>query len=108
MTYPDAYFWSIAIGLTVILYVLRSAFILLQDRLRYSQTVKELLDFVAPAALAALTAPSLLFVNNTTYLLDWEKICAGSVAVVIAWWTKNIAFTIGAGIGVLWLIQNMM
>ncbi|MCG8529832.1 MAG: AzlD domain-containing protein [Desulfovibrionales bacterium] len=105
MTYSSDYFWSITLGLAVILYLLRAAFILFQDRIHYSQTVKELLDFVAPAALAALAVPSLIFTANTGYSVNWPQILAGLAAIAVVLKTKNIALTIAVGIAVLWLFR---
>ena len=62
------------------------------------------LRLIPAAVLAALVAPSL---TQPGAMWDpWNaRLLAGLVAAVVAWRTKNVLATIGAGMGVLWLLQ---
>lgn len=62
------------------------------------------LRLIPAAVLAALVAPSLTHPGGM-----WDpwnaRLLAGMIAALVAWRTKNVLATIGAGMAVLWLLQ---
>ena len=71
--------------------------------------LQQALRFVPVAALTALVVPELLVRNGALLIsLQNERLVAGLVAVVVAWWTKNILLTLVLGMALLygtqWLI----
>ena len=61
---------------------------------------------IAPASFAALTA-SALFVSSgeVHFALDTPRPWAALVAVLVAWRTRNVLATIGAGMATLYLLK---
>ena len=61
---------------------------------------------IAPASFAALTA-SALFVagGEVVFAFDTPRPWAALVAVLVAWRTRNVLATIGAGMAALYLLQ---
>ena len=68
--------------------------------------VMRLLRLIPAAVLAAIVAPSLTHTTGS-FDLGTERFLAGIVATVVAWRTKNVLATIGAGMGVLWVVQAL-
>lgn len=98
--------WLVIIGMGVITYVIRLSLIALSDRLALSDTIRQALRFVPPAVLSAIIAPEMLRPGGALDLsLGNERLLAGLVAIVVAWRTKNVLLTIGAGMVTLWLWQ---
>ena len=94
---------SIAVGTLL----LRFSFIGLVGRVQQvPETALRVLRFVPSAVLAALVAPALFrpeALNDLT--LGNERMLAGLAAAAVAWWTRNMFFTIGAGMAVLWILR---
>jgi branched-subunit amino acid transport protein len=68
--------------------------------------VSRILRLIPPAVLAALVAPSLTHAAGS-FDLGSARFAAGMIAGVVAWKTKHVLATIGAGMGVLWLLQTL-
>lgn len=57
-------------------------------------------------ALTAIVVPELLVRNGQLQLtLDSERLLAGLAAIVVAWYTRNVLWTISLGMAMLWLLQ---
>ena len=66
--------------------------------------VQKALRLVAPAMLSGLVVQTLLFADGSVRGLDsWHA--AALVAAFVAWRSRSVALTLGAGMAVLWLIQ---
>ena len=89
----------LVIGLVTFLY--RFAFIFFLDYLRLPPWLARPLRFVPVAALTAIIVPE-LFVRNNVIALHWqnERLLAGLLAMLIAWWTHNVVLTIVLGMGI--------
>ncbi len=86
--------------------VLRGAMIVLWGRLSaIPPTVERGLRFIPPAVLAALVLPALL-VSDGVFTVG-PRLVAGTVAIVVAWRTRNVLATIGVGMVVLWIVQAL-
>jgi len=63
------------------------------------------LRFIPPAVLSALTLPAVATSNGHVDI--GPRTAASVVAVLVAWKTRNVFFTIVAGMGALWIIQAL-
>jgi branched-subunit amino acid transport protein len=86
-------------------YAMRASFLVFAHRLAdVPPSVQRLLRQIPPAALAAIVVPALLRPEGSLDL--WQpRFLAGVVAALVAWKTRNIALTLGVGIGLVMLID---
>lgn len=85
-------------------FALRVSLIAALQRVELTEPVERALGLIAPAALGALVAQGLLLSDGGMRPLDsWHA--AAAVAVLIALWTRSVAWTLGGGMAALWLIQ---
>lgn len=97
--------WLIILVIGVITYAIRLSFILLTERMTLPPLALRILRFVPVAVLTAIIAPALVFPTGTLDLSPGNaRLIAGIVAVGVAWRTRNIALTLVAGMGSLWLL----
>lgn len=102
----DLYIWTVIIGAAVITYMLRLSFVILLDAFTLPEVVERALRFVPAAVITALVVPTLVFQENQLDLsLGNERLLAGLIAAVVAYYSRNILLTIGTGMVALWLIQ---
>lgn len=101
--------WFVILVLSLGTYVLRASFLLGIERLGgVPKNVEQVLPFVPTAVLAALIAPDLLLVEGAlTLTLGNERLLAGVVGLLVAWYTESILVTVGAGMVALWLLQSL-
>jgi branched-subunit amino acid transport protein len=88
-------------------YAMRASFLVFAHRLAdVPPSVQRLLRQIPPAALAAIVVPALLRPEGSLDL--WQpRFLAGVVAALVAWKTRNIALTLGVGIGLVMLIDAL-
>jgi branched chain amino acid efflux pump len=69
--------------------------------------VREALRFVTPAVLAAIIVPAVLYKGEDAdfSVAGNERIIAALAAGAIAWATRNVWLTIGAGMAALWALK---
>lgn len=101
----DATIWLVIAGGAVGTYLLRFSFIGL---LGYVDEVPALLEralgFVPAAVLAALVLPAVVAPDGTLLSGGYERVVAGALATVVAWYTEDMLATIGVGMVSLWLL----
>ncbi|HEX8733286.1 MAG TPA: AzlD domain-containing protein [Ktedonobacterales bacterium] len=89
-------------------YLMRAAFIV-PSSLSLPPAVERALRFVPAAALTALVVPDLVGHNGALVLtLANPRLIAGVVALVVAWRTRRVAFTLIAGMAVFWLLSALL
>ena len=106
-TYGPVAIWSAIIVIGLITYGTRLSFIYLFGAVDdVPPWLERALGFVPPAVLAALAIPSVLTLETsvTASLLD-ERVFAGLLAGVAAWYTEDVLVTIIVGMGSLWLLR---
>ena len=87
-------------------FAMRYSFIYLFGRLQLPEALRRLLRFVPPAVFAAIVAPELLLHSGGLDLsFANQRLIAGALAVLVAWWTKNTLVTIVAGMALLVVLQ---
>lgn len=101
--------WLIIIGMGIITYAIRVTPILLLERMEIRGTLRQALRFVPAAVLSAIIFPELFMPGGELDVsLGNERLLAGLLAAIVAWRTKNILFTIAAGMAALWILQTVM
>jgi branched-subunit amino acid transport protein len=99
----------IAIGLAGIgTFLMRASFLLAARRLaNVPEGVQRVLRQIPPAALAALVLPALLRPDGDLDL--WQpELAAGLLAALVGWRTRNIAATLAVGMGVLFVLRELV
>ena len=90
---------AVAIGT----YLIRASMILALGRITLSPRVERALSLIGPAVLAALVAQLLVLDGQDIRSFDqWHL--AAAAAGMVAFWTKSIGWTLGAGMASLWLL----
>ncbi|MDZ7746983.1 MAG: AzlD domain-containing protein [Halobacteriales archaeon] len=114
MTAPDTTIWLAILAGGIGTYTIRGSFIALYGRLELPATVENALRFVPAAVLAALVVPELAQVDGTPVvqsglppaeavwtLLTSDRVLAGALAAVAAYYTEDVLATIVVGMGAL-------
>jgi len=98
--------WLAILGAGTVTFALRLSFIALLGRTGIPLYFERALRFVPAAVLTAVVIPLLLYENGALQVsLGNERLIAGLVAALIAWRTRNVLFTLGGGMAVLWTLQ---
>jgi len=97
--------WLILIAGGIITYLIRLSFIYLFGRVAMPNWITRSLRFVPPAVLSAFVMTELLYHSgNLDISMGNTRLLAGLLAMVVAWRTRNILWTIIAGLGALWIL----
>ena len=102
-------FWLTMIILGFLTFGIRLSFIVILDRWQTPPLIQRALRLVPVTVLSAIIAPELVLRAGTPdFSLGNLRLLAGLVAMLIAWKTKNIVWTIIAGMGVLLGLQYLL
>jgi len=102
-------YWPVVLILGVGTYLIRYSFILIMDKVTLPDAFHRMLRFIPAAVLSALVVPGvLLHRDGVTTFADWERVIAALVAVVVAWKTRSILWTIASGMVTLWVLKAVM
>jgi branched-subunit amino acid transport protein len=94
------------IGAGVVTVAARASFIVLPARTVVPAWLNRALKFVGAAVLPALIVPDVLFRDlGPEEIVNVYRIVAALGAAWVAWRTRNIFATLGAGMAVLWLLK---
>jgi branched-subunit amino acid transport protein len=96
---------TIAVGLGT--YLSRALFILALANRRVPETVLVLLQFVAPAVLAALIV-TLLIDGDGNVALGAPEIAAFFIGGIVAWRTQNMIYTSVLGMATFWIVRALI
>jgi branched-subunit amino acid transport protein len=101
--------WLTILSMGVVTYALRLSLIALLGRFEVPAIVSRALRFVPPAVLSAIILPELLQPGGRLNLtLGNARLLAGLLAVLVAWRTRNVLLTVGAGMLALWVLQAVL
>jgi branched-subunit amino acid transport protein len=99
-------FWLTMIVIGILTFGIRISFIIVLDRWSPPKVVERALRFVPVAVLSAIIAPEFVLPGGTLDIsLGNLRLLAGIVATLVAWQSKNILWTIIAGMGMLLALQ---
>lgn len=105
---PAGVMWAIPIVVALCAYSFRLSFFLLFDRIDdVPSWVDTVLTYVAPAVLAALVLPQLVYYQGGVSLEN-PRLAAGAVTAVVAWRTRNLTVTVGVGMLAFWGFRGMI
>lgn len=98
--------WLIIIGMGVITYAIRLSMIVMSGQVQLSDQLQRALRYVPPAVLSAIILPEMVQPGGTLDIsLGNERLLAGLIAIVVAWYTQNMIWTVAIGMITLWLLQ---
>lgn len=101
--------WLVMLLGGLITFGMRFSFIYLFGRFVIPEVMRRALHYVPPAVLSAIIFPEILMSQGRLVLsLENDRLLAGLVAVLVAWFTKNTLLTILAGMAALLILQFMM
>jgi branched-subunit amino acid transport protein len=104
----DGLLWLTIIVIGLLTFAIRLSFIVFMGRIQLSLRLQKALRFVPAAVLSALIAPALFFPKASLDLsLTNNHLLAGLVAILVAWFTKNVLLTIVAGMACLLILQTL-
>lgn len=108
-TMPRSWLWVHLVFLALITYGLRGSFIWVFSYYDMPDSVKNQLELVPPAVLAALAVPPLVFRDGTYHLSPVNPfLFAGLVGGIVAWRTESLIWTMTAGIGTYFLATSLL
>ncbi len=101
--------WLVMLAGGLVTYATRASFIVLLERFEMPQWFRRALRFVPAAVLSAIVAPELAL-RDGVLAAPWAnpQLLSGALAVAVAWTTRNVVFTILAGMGALLLFQLVL
>ncbi len=109
MSIANSTFWIIVLALTLGNYGFRLSFIAIFGQKTIPPLLERLLRFVPIAVLPALIVPAIVFQKGILSIgFDNPRLLAGFAAAFVAWKTENMLATLGAGMGILWLLQALI
>lgn len=97
--------WLTMLAAGLATFLIRYSFIGAAGKLNPPEWFRRMLRFVPIAALTALIWPDLLLDAAGNPDFTSSRLIAGLIAAAVAWTTKNIFFTIAAGMLALWGLQ---
>jgi len=101
-------FWVIMLLVGMLTLGIRLSFILIFDRWTPPSLLQQALRFVPIAVLSAIILPELLINDGRVNISPSNlRLIAGVIAMLVAWKTKSIIWTILAGMGVLLGLQYL-
>ncbi|NVK44522.1 MAG: AzlD domain-containing protein [Oceanospirillaceae bacterium] len=103
----DLSLWGLFLAVGLGTFALRLSFIELYGRLRIPVMLHRALAYVPASVLAALVLPAVIFPGGGEFALANPRIPAAAIAALVAWKSRNILFTLVAGMGTLWGLQAL-
>lgn len=98
--------WLAVIAAGLLTYATRLSPIISYGRFEMPNTVERGLRFVPVAVLTAIFLPELVYLQQDLMISYRNpRFIAGLLAIVVAWRTKNVMYTILIGMLALWLLQ---
>lgn len=106
----DQTVWLTIATMGILTFMLRLSFIALLQHVHLPILARRALDFVPPAIFSALILPDIVRYGPTqTAPINVDaRLIAGTVAMLVAWRTRNVVLTIATGLAVLWILQMLL
>ena len=100
--------WIIILTAGLGTFLLRYSFLELMNRYSEPPWLARILRYVPPAVLAALVSSALLIRDGSVYFAATNnRLLAGALAAAVAWKTRNMLYTIIAGMITLFLLSTV-
>ena len=103
----NPWLWIILAG--IITFAIRFSFIFLLGKIDLPQWFQRSLRYVPAAVLSAIILPEMVFYQGK-FDVSWHnpQWLAGAVAVIVAFWTRSMLWTVGVGMAVFMLLHSML
>jgi len=102
-------FWLVLLISGLITVAIRYSFIYLLGRVEIPDLARRALRFVPPAVLTAIWVPEMLVLEGrVNFSLSNYRLLAGLLAVIVAWRTRSVIWTIIIGMAALWLLRWLL
>ncbi len=99
-------FWLVMILIGVLTFATRISFIVMLDRWQTPTVIRRALRFVPVSVLTAIFVPELLMPAGAIDISGNNlRVFAGILAMLVAWKTRSVGWTIVAGMAALLLMQ---
>ena len=99
--------WLAIAGMGLITYAIRLVPIWMLERVTIGLGWRQALRVVPAAVLSAIFLPELVMPGGVIdFSLGNARLIAGLVAILVAWRSKNILWTLAVGMALLWLLQT--
>jgi len=99
-------FWFVLIASGLLTFGIRLSFILIVGHRQIPSLLMRALRFVPPAVLTAIILPEIVMPGGNTFLsFQNARLFSGFLAIIVAWRTRSILWTILVGMATLWIIQ---
>lgn len=96
----------IIIGMGVITYAIRLSMIVMSGQIQLGDHLQRALRYVPPAVLSAIILPEMVQPGGALDIsLGNERLLAGLIAILVAWFTRNMIWTVAIGMIALWILQ---
>ena len=100
--------WATIIAAGLLTYATRLFPIISYGRFEMPIQVERALRFVPVAVLTAIFLPEMAYIQEELMLsFRNPRLLAGLLAIVVAWRTKNVMYTILVGMLTLWVLQYL-
>lgn len=107
-TVDEGMVWTVIALVAVGVFVLRLSFLQLRGLVdEFPSGLEQSLAYLPVAVLAALIFPAVFTLDSTIGSVVNARAFAASMAIVVAWRTRNMVATIVAGMGVLWTVTYL-
>jgi branched-subunit amino acid transport protein len=98
--------WVVFLLVGLLTYAIRLSFVAVPGHVKMPSWFQRALRFVPIAVLSALIAPEVFNPGGTLDVsFGNARLLAGLLAIGVAWRTKRVGFTIGAGMAALLVLQ---
>ncbi|PWH16503.1 MAG: branched-chain amino acid ABC transporter permease [Anaerolineae bacterium] len=98
--------WLLMVAVGLLTFLTRLSFIVLLERLRLPAAFQRALRFVPIAVLSAIIAPEVGYMNKALLLSPQNaRLLAALLATLVAYYTKNVVWTIAVGMAALWVLM---
>lgn len=86
-------------------FLLRFSFIYLHGRFKLPSWLEDAMKYIPTAILSALIFPAIILKEDFIWIsIKNPRLIAGTIAMFIAWKTKNLLLTTAVGLGIFWLM----
>jgi branched-subunit amino acid transport protein len=103
--------WLMVLAMGAGTYAIRLSVLVFVHHSTLPATARQALRFVTPAVLTAIILPAVVYTRGSgAFDLGFgnERLLAAIIAAAVAWATRSVWPTIGAGMASLWLLQWAM
>ena len=86
-------------------FLLRFSFIYLHGKFKLPQWIENAMKYIPGAILSALIFPAIIIKEDLIWFsIENPRLVAGTIAMFIAWKTKDLLLTTAVGLGIFWLM----